>query len=281
MEIIREIVELKKIVDEARKKGQTIGFVPTMGYLHEGHITIMRQAKSACDIVIASIFVNPLQFGIGEDYEEYPRDLAHDAALAESAGVHIIFAPTVAEMYPQGYSSFVEVLGITEYLCGASRPGHFRGVTTVVMKLLNIVEPDQAFFGQKDAQQVIVIKRMVQDLNMNVAIVVVPIVREQDGLAMSSRNVFLSAEERSAAPILFKSLLEVRQLLQDGERDVQHLRAVIREHIIAQPTADIDYISITDLTSLKEVDKINGSVLIALAVRFGTTRLIDNLIWEG
>lgn len=281
MEIIRNIVDLKKIISAARRQGQTIGFVPTMGYLHEGHITIMRQAKAVCDIVIASIFVNPLQFGEGEDYEEYPRDLAHDVALAQSAGVQIIFAPSVMEMYPHGCSSFVEVVGITDYLCGASRPGHFRGVTTVVTKLLNIVQPDQAFFGQKDAQQAIVIKRMVEDLNMNVSIVVVPIVREQDGLAMSSRNVFLSTDQRKAAPILFQSLQEAQQLLQTGERNAEHLRDTLRKRIGTESLAVIDYISVSDSVSLKEVSVITGPVLIALAVRFGKTRLIDNVIWEG
>jgi len=281
MEIVREIANIRKIVANARKQGKTIGFVPTMGFLHEGHITLMREAKSVCDIVIASIFVNPLQFGAGEDYEEYPRDLDHDAALAEQAGVHSIFAPSVLEMYPHGCSSFVEVIGITDCLCGASRPGHFRGVTTVVMKLFNIVQPDQAFFGQKDAQQAIVIKRMVEDLNLNISVVVVPIVREHDGLAMSSRNVFLSTTERKAAPILFQALQEAQKLLQAGERNAEYLRAVICKHIGTETLADIDYVAINDLTSLKETRIITGPVLIALAVRFGITRLIDNLIWEG
>jgi pantoate--beta-alanine ligase len=281
MEIIHDIADMKEFVRNTKKAGQTIGFVPTMGFLHEGHLTLMREAKSACDIVIASIFVNPLQFGQGEDYEDYPRDLTRDAALAESAGVHVIFAPSVAAMYPKTYASYVDVAAITDRLCGASRPGHFRGVTTVVTKLFNIVEPEQAFFGQKDAQQVAVIRQMVRDLNMNLSIIVVPIVREADGLAMSSRNVYLSQAERAAALVLSQSLKEVEQHLQTGKRDAEQLRSMIRQRISAKPLAAIDYISISDLATLEEVDTITGPILIALAVRFGKTRLIDNIIWEG
>jgi pantoate--beta-alanine ligase len=281
MEIIREIADMKEFVRNTKKAGQTIGFVPTMGYLHEGHLTLMREAKAACDIVIASIFVNPLQFGEGEDYEDYPRDLTRDTALAESAGVHVIFAPSVAAMYPKTYASYVDVAAITDRLCGASRPGHFRGVTTVVTKLFNIVQPEQAFFGQKDAQQVAVIRRMVRDLNMNLSIIVVPIVREADGLAMSSRNVYLSQAERAAALVLSQALKEVEQQLQTGKRDAEQLRSMIRQRISTKPLAAIDYISISDLASLEEVDTITGPILIALAVRFGKTRLIDNITWEG
>lgn len=280
MEIIRHIAAMKEFVRKVKNNGATVGFVPTMGYLHEGHLSLMRQAKTACDVVVASIFVNPIQFGAGEDYETYPRDLNRDAAVAEEAGVNVIFAPSVQEMYPADFISFVEVTDITSRLCGASRPGHFRGVTTIVNKLFNIVQPDQAFFGQKDAQQVAVIKQMVKDLNMNVNIVTGPIIREADGLAMSSRNIYLTAEERKAALVLSRSLREVRQRLLSGEQDAGRLRAFLQEKITAEPLADIDYISICEAGTLKEVDIINGSVLIALAVRFGKTRLIDNLVWE-
>lgn len=281
MIILRDIAAIKDFISQVRKKNKTVGFVPTMGYLHEGHLTLMKKAKETCDIVVVSIFVNPMQFGQGEDYEEYPRDLTNDGTMAASAGVDAVFAPTVAEMYPQSFSSFVEVTGVTEGLCGASRPGHFRGVTTIVNKLFNIVQPDKAFFGQKDAQQVAAIKRMVADLNMNVQILTVPIAREVDGLAMSSRNVYLSAEERKAALILFRSLQAVKQQLQAGERGAGYLRAFIQTTILTEPLADIDYISISDLETLKEVENIAGPILIALAVRFGKTRLIDNMIWEG
>lgn len=282
MEIIRDIAAMKEFVDAAKKAGKRIGFVPTMGYLHEGHLTLMQEAKQACDVVVASIFVNPLQFGQGEDYEEYPRDLTRDAAMAESVGVDVVFAPAVKEMYPRGYASYVDVEGITNRLCGASRPGHFRGVTTVVSKLFHIVEPDLAFFGQKDAQQVAVLKRMVEDLNMNLTIIVVPIVREHDGLALSSRNVFLNAAERSAALILSQSLAAAKQRLEQGERDATHIRAIISEMISTEPLANIDYISVSDFSSLEEIEgQITGATLIALAVRFGKTRLIDNIIWEG
>jgi pantoate--beta-alanine ligase len=281
MEILRDIAAVKAYVRKAKKNNNSIGFVPTMGYLHEGHLTLMREAKASCDTVIVSIFVNPMQFGAGEDYEEYPRDLTRDAAMAGDVGVDAIFAPGVGEMYPQGSTSYVEVKDVTERLCGASRPGHFRGVTTVVNKLFNIIQPDKAFFGQKDAQQVAVIKRMAKDLNMNVHIVAVPIVREADGLAMSSRNIYLSDKERKAALVLSRSLREVKQRLEMGERDAESLRAYLYANISAEALAHIDYVSISESNTLKEVDHIAEPVLIALAVRFGKTRLIDNMIWEG
>jgi len=281
MEIIRNIAAMKEFVRKVKNNGATLGFVPTMGYLHEGHLSLMRQAKAACDVVVASIFVNPIQFGPGEDYETYPRDLSRDAAVAEGAGVDVIFAPSVQEMYPSDFRSYVEVIDITSRLCGVSRPGHFRGVTTVVNKLFNIVQPDQAFFGQKDAQQVVVIKQMVKDLNMNVKVMTGPIIRETDGLAMSSRNVYLTEEERKAALVLSRSLRDVRQRLLAGERDAGQLRAFLEAQIAAEPLADIDYISICEASTLQEVDMVSGSVLIALAVRFGKTRLIDNMVWEG
>lgn len=281
MEIVRQIAAMKEFVRRVKNNGATLGLVPTMGSLHEGHLSLMRQAKAVCDVVAASIFVNPIQFGAGEDYETYPRDLSRDAAVAEGAGVDVIFAPPVQEMYPRDFISYVEVTDITSRLCGASRPGHFRGVTTVVNKLFNIVQPDQAFFGQKDAQQVAVIKQMVKDLNMNVKIVTGPIMRETDGLAMSSRNIYLTEEERKAALVLSRSLGDVRRRLLAGERDAGLLRVFLQERITAEPLADIDYISICEVGTLKETDIVTGSVLIALAVRFGKTRLIDNLVWEG
>lgn len=279
MEILQDIAAVRDYCKRIRKENKSIGLVPTMGYLHEGHLTLMRHAKAACDVVVASVFVNPIQFGPGEDFEEYPRDLARDAELAAQTGVDVIFAPTPEEMYPRQFSSYVDVSGITERLCGASRPGHFRGVATVVSKLFNIVQPDQAFFGQKDAQQVAVIKRMVEDLNINVRVVAVPIVREKDGLAMSSRNVYLNEAERKAARVLARSLRETMRKLQAGERDAGCLRAWMHANISAEPLSMIEYISISDLGTLEEVDVIVGPVLVALAVRFGRTRLIDNLIW--
>ena len=276
MEIIKDLGRLKEVVGQVRAAGQTIGMVPTMGYLHQGHLTLMREARKRCDLVVVSIFVNPLQFGVGEDFEEYPRDLTRDAELAGGVPVDIIFAPPVAALYPKGYNTFVEVEGITESLCGCSRPGHFRGVTTVVNKLFNLVEPHVAYFGQKDAQQVVVIKRMVEDLNMNLEIVTVPIVREADGLAMSSRNVYLSPEEREAALVLSRSLTTAGELIDRGERDARKVRETMVAMIEGEPLATIDYVEIVDLANLQPIDRLTGPVLIALAVRIGKTRLLDN-----
>jgi len=280
MMIIRDITQIKEVVRQARAAGKTIGLVPTMGYLHEGHLTLMREARKRCDLVVVSIFVNPLQFGAGEDYEEYPRDLSRDAELAAGVPVDIIFAPAVTAMYPKGYNTFVEVEGITETLCGRSRPGHFRGVTTVVNKLFNLVEPNLAFFGQKDAQQVEVIRRMVEDLNMNLEIVTVPIVREADGLAMSSRNVYLSPEEREAALVLNRSLVSAREMIGRGERDAFKIRQCIVDMIEREPLAHIDYAEVVGLPYLEPLAELAGRVLIAIAVRIGKTRLIDNIVVE-
>jgi pantoate--beta-alanine ligase len=237
MRVIETIEEMRTFVSAARTAGKTIALVPTMGALHEGHLTLMRQAKAQCDVVIISIFVNPTQFGPQEDFSCYPRNLAGDSQKASQVGVDAIFHPTVAEMYPNGYSSYVAVEGITDKLCGLSRPGHFRGVTTVVSKLFNIVQPDKAFFGQKDAQQILVINRMVRDLNMNVQLEMVPIVREDDGLAMSSRNRYLSAQERDAALVLSQSLLLAQRLVHEGERDIAKIRAAVVRLITEQPLA--------------------------------------------
>jgi pantoate--beta-alanine ligase len=255
-----------------------------MGYLHEGHLMLMRQAKEAHGVVVASIFVNPLQFGPKEDFASYPRDLERDSQMAAAAGVDILFAPEVKEMYPGGLETmlaFVDVRAVTEHLCGASRPGHFRGVATVVAKLFNIVEPDAAYFGQKDAQQVVVIRRMAEDLNMRVRIVAVPIVREADGLAMSSRNVYLNPAERQAALVLSKSLRLAEQSLKAGERNAPRIIAEMRRLIEQEPLAVVDYVSISDPNNLENLAEIGGSALVALAVRIGKTRLIDNLLWEG
>lgn len=278
MQIIKTVAEMQDFVHRIKAAGKSLALVPTMGYLHEGHLTLIREAKAACDTVVASIFVNPLQFGVGEDYEEYPRDLTRDARLSESAGVDAIFAPPVAEMYPKGYHTFVEVEEITNHLCGRSRPGHFRGVTTIVNKLFNIVQPDKAFFGQKDAQQVLVIKKMVADLNMNLEIVTVPIVREEDGLAMSSRNVYLTPEERRAALVLYKSLQQAKEAIEAGERRGSAVRDMIIQTIGTEKLANIDYVEVVSVSSLKPQEKLEGEVLIALAVRFGKTRLIDNIM---
>lgn len=284
MEIVSRIADLRARVAQARQAGRTVGFVPTMGYLHEGHLTLMRQAKEAHGVVVASIFVNPLQFGPKEDFASYPRDLERDSQMAAAAGVDVLFAPDVKEMYPGGFENmlaFVDVRDVTEHLCGASRPGHFRGVATVVTKLFNIVEPDAAYFGQKDAQQVVVIRRMAEDLNMRVRIVAVPIVREADGLAMSSRNVYLNPAERQAALVLIKSLRLAEQSFMAGERNAPQIIAQMRRLIEQEPLATVDYISISDPNNLENVAEIGGSALVALAVRIGKTRLIDNLLWEG
>ena len=281
MRLIESLDEMKSLTRELHSLGKTIGFVPTMGYLHEGHLTLMREAKMKTGFVVTSIFVNPLQFGVGEDFAEYPRDLTRDINLAEEAGVDIVFAPKVKDMYPNGYSTFIDVENLTDKLCGKSRPGHFRGVTTVVAKLFNIVQPDIAFFGQKDAQQVLVLQKMVQDLNMNLDIDVVPIVREQDGLAMSSRNVYLNPDERQAALSLSKSLKKAAELVKAGERDPLVIKRGLTGLINQESLAQIDYVEIYKLPHLVETNRLEDKNLIALAVFIGKTRLIDNVIVEG
>lgn len=278
MEIIRHIPRLREKVKEGRRLGRSIGFAPTMGFLHEGHLSLLRQARAENDLVVLSIFVNPLQFGAGEDFEEYPRDLERDANLAAATGCEVIFAPSAREMYPGDYATFVEVERLTSGLCGASRPGHFRGVATVVSKLFNIVTPDRAYFGQKDAQQAVVIRRIAQDLNMDLEIKVLPIVREADGLAMSSRNAYLTQAERKAATVLYRSLVLAEKSIAAGERDADSLKQLIRAAIEAEPLAEIDYIAVVEAENLQELSKIENRVLIALAIRFGQTRLIDNTI---
>nr|WP_320027315.1 pantoate--beta-alanine ligase [uncultured Acetobacterium sp.] len=280
MKIAKTITELKVFLGEV-DRDQTIGFVPTMGYLHEGHLSLIKEAHDHNDITVVSIFVNPTQFAPGEDLDAYPRDFERDARLAESAGTEILFFPNAGEIYPTGSSTFVEVEGnITKKLCGQSRPTHFKGVTTVVNLLFNLINPDNAYFGQKDAQQVAVIKKMVRDLHMTVIIVVCPIIREVDGLALSSRNVFLNLAERSQALVLNQSLSEVKVLYQSGEAKVKTLKEQIVNHINTMPLAVIDYVDILDFETLEDITTITSPALAAVAVRFGKTRLIDNIILD-
>jgi pantoate--beta-alanine ligase len=280
VKIIETIKDMRDFVQRTKAQGMTIGLVPTMGSLHEGHISLMQEAKKCCDVVVASIFVNPTQFGPNEDFKQYPRDLSGDSKQAEKTGVDVIFHPQAIEMYPAGYSSFVEVNGITEKLCGLSRSGHFRGVATVVTKLFHIVQPDKAFFGQKDAQQVLVLKRMVADLNMNVVLEIVPIVREGDGLAMSSRNAFLSVEERRAALVLSRSLKLAEKIVAGGEYNVKTIKQQVMNEIQQETLAQIDYVEVYSYPSLEELGVLSDKALLALAVRIGKTRLIDNTILE-
>lgn len=268
---------------QLRAEGQRIGFVPTMGALHEGHLSLVERARQMSDLVVISIFVNPLQFGPNEDYDRYPRDLAKDAERAFSRGVDYIFAPTAEEMYPEGFCTYVVIEGLADKLEGASRPGHFRGVATVVTKLLNIVRPHYAFFGRKDAQQAILIKRMVRDLAMDVEIIVCPTVRQEDGLALSSRNAYLSAEERRAATVLNRALERCRSLYNAGERSSSNLISAMRSVIESEPLSRIDYIAITDTEKLDPIEIISEDkpALVSMAVFIGTTRLIDNLVLNG
>lgn len=280
MRVIKKISEAQVLAQRIREEGKTIGLVPTMGYLHEGHLSLIRQARKDCQQVFTSIFVNPTQFGPAEDYKSYPRDFLRDKRLAEKEGVDIIFAPSPGEMYPAPFHTFVEVEKLSEPLCGRSRPGHFRGVATVVAKLFNIIRPHIAYFGQKDAQQAIIIKRMVHDLDMDVEIKVLPIVREKDGLALSSRNQHLNEAERRAAPILYKSLQEAERMIKLGERQSRNIIRRMEEMIKGENLAKIDYLAIVDGEALKERERVEGKVFIALAVRIGKTRLIDNLMLE-
>jgi len=275
--LIENVREMQSEAESLRLAGKRIGFVPTMGYLHEGHLSLVRIARQRSDVVVVSIFVNPTQFGPTEDYDRYPRDLERDLRLAEEAGADIVFHPSVDQMYPQPYYTYVNVEKLTEPLCGASRPGFFRGVTTVVAKLFNIVKPHLAVFGQKDAQQAIVIKQMVRDLNFDVEIVVGPIVREPDGLAMSSRNTYLNPQEREDALVLYRSLQKAKELIDLGERNASNIKREMEKIITSVPTSRIDYVSIVDAQTLDEVENLSGEVLIAVAVWIGKARLIDNL----
>lgn len=280
MLICRTIAEIREFVRSARSAGKTVGLVPTMGYFHAGHLSLMREARQTCDTVVVSLYVNPMQFGPKEDLAQYPRDFERDCAMAREVGVDAVFAPGDREMYPQGFSTYVEVTGLTDALCGQSRPGHFRGVTTVVTKLFNIVTPDRAFFGRKDAQQALVIRRMAGDLNMNLEVIILPTVREEDGLAMSSRNVYLTGEQRRDAPVLYRSLCAFRDAVAGGERDAGKLRRMMRDMIAAVPGARPDYVEVLGVPGLQPLETLQGAVIAALAVRFGNTRLIDNVIME-
>lgn len=260
-----------------RKIRGTVGFVPTMGYLHRGHLALVQRSQGENKATVVSIFVNPTQFGPGEDFERYPRDTEHDLVLLEKEGVDVVFMPQAEEMYPRGFSTFVDVERVTERLEGAYRPGHFKGVATVVAKLFNIVQPTRAYFGQKDAQQAVVIRRMVADLNMNLEVITVPTVRESDGLAMSSRNIYLNPEEHRAALVLYRALALAQQLWSQGERSAENIYRQMRTLIEDEPLASIDYISIADPDTLEELSEIRHSALVSMAVRIGSTRLIDNI----
>ena len=279
MEIINRRARMTSLTRKLRRENKTIGFIPTMGALHEGHLSLVQEARQMCDIVIVSIFVNPTQFNESADFKKYPRDLTADAALLTEYQVDYIFAPDVQEIYGEGFATYVYVENLTENLEGASRPGHFRGVATVVTILFNTIRPDFAFFGQKDAQQVAVIKRLTQDLGFDTEIIVGRTVREETGLAMSSRNAHLSAEERIKASIIFQALRKAKLAAKEGERSAIKLAEIVREKINTEPLAQIDYVAVVDYETLEPIEKIGEeAVLIAVAVRFGNTRLIDNTI---
>lgn len=277
MDIATTVKEVREQVKAWRKEGKTVGFVPTMGYLHEGHESLIKRAVAENDAVVVSIFVNPMQFGPTEDLASYPRDLEADSKFVEVAGAKLIFHPEPEEMYEEGFCSYVDMNGLTNALCGLSRPVHFRGVCTVVNKLFNIVKPDRAYFGEKDAQQLAVVKRMVKDLNMDIEIVGCPIIREADGLAKSSRNTYLSPESRKQAVVLSKSIFMARKMIEDGERDAEKVKKAMRELIESEPLTDIDYVEIVDVNTMKSLDVIKGDILCAIAVNVGgEARLIDN-----
>lgn len=279
MKTIKNIKDLRIEIDMWKKAGLSIGLVPTMGFLHEGHKSLIERAVKENDKVVVSIFVNPIQFGPNEDYDKYPRNIKKDSKLCNDAGASLIFNPEVEEMYPDKTSlTFVNVENITNCLCGAKRPGHFQGVCTIVSKLFNIVAPNKAYFGEKDAQQLSVIKQMVKDLNFPIQIIGCPIVREKDGLAKSSRNTYLSTKERQAALILSKSLKKAKIAIANGEKDTIILKNLITDNLISEPLARIDYVEILDLNSMCEIDTLNKESLIAIAVYIGKTRLIDNFI---
>ncbi|HEX5263977.1 MAG TPA: pantoate--beta-alanine ligase [Phenylobacterium sp.] len=277
MRVINTVADMR----EARAGATDLGLVPTMGYLHEGHLSLVARAKAECGTTAVSIFVNPTQFAPNEDLARYPRDLPRDLGLLEAAGVDLVFAPEASEVYPTGFATSVEVGGVTDVLEGAVRPGHFAGVATVVAKLFNIVQPTRAYFGQKDAQQSVVVRKMVRDLNLPVDVVVAPTVREPDGLALSSRNSYLTPPQRAAAPVIYRALRAAQDLFKAGERDAETLREAMRRIIAAEPQMQIDYISVADPMSLRELRTIDQQALASMAVRLGTTRLIDNLILGG
>lgn len=276
--LVTTVAGMREAVAAARGRGLRIGLVPTMGALHEGHASLIRAARAETGLVVVSIFVNPTQFGPNEDFSRYPRPLERDLEICGHEGVDLVFAPSVAEMYPEPFHTFVEVAELDKGLCGASRPGHFRGVATVVLKLFNIVQPDLAYFGQKDAQQARIIRQMVRDLDVPVSVQVCPIVREADGLALSSRNQYLDREQRRRAIVLFHALEEARRLIMAGERDGRHIHEALTSRITSTPGAQLDYAAVVDADTLQPIERLAGDVLIALAVKFGATRLIDNVL---
>lgn len=281
MVIVEKVKDMKELSKKYLKENKTIGFVPTMGFLHEGHLSLVKRAREENDIVVVSIFVNPTQFGPNEDYESYPRDFERDVKLLKELNVDVVFHPPVEEMYPKDFSTYVEETKLSRYLCGKSRPGHFRGVCTIVTKLFNIVHPTRAYFGQKDAQQFRVIKRMVRDLNMDVELVECPIVREHDGLAMSSRNIYLSDDERVQALALYNSLKLAENLIKSGERDAGVVKSAMKEFLSRYDKVKIDYVEIVDEETLEPVKHIEGKVIVAIACWVGKARLIDNVIVQG
>ncbi|HEU4795710.1 MAG TPA: pantoate--beta-alanine ligase [Pyrinomonadaceae bacterium] len=280
MEIINRRQRMSSVARKIRREqDRTVGLVPTMGALHEGHLSLVREARRMCDVVVVSVFVNPTQFGPGEDFEHYPRDLTKDTALLTDYNVDYIFAPTVEEMYPKGFATYINVEGLSEQFEGASRPGHFRGVATVVTILLNTVRPDFAFFGQKDAQQALVIKRLVKDLAFDTEIVILPIVREDSGLAISSRNLYLNAEEQASAAVIHRALVQAKNAFKDGERSAHRIADVVRSTIETEPRARLDYAIVADAETLEPIERIDERpTLIAVAAYIGKTRLIDNTI---
>ena len=281
MEIINRSQRMRSVSRKMRRDDKSIGIVPTMGALHEGHLSLVREARRMCDTVVISIFVNPKQFGPGEDFQNYPRDLTKDTMLLGDYNVDYIFAPPPEEIYPKGFATFVEVANLSEHLEGAARPGHFRGVATVLTILFNIVRPDFAFFGQKDAQQTLVVRRLVRDLAIDTEIVVLPTVREQSGLAFSSRNAYLAEEDRRAAPVLYRALARAESAYAEGERSGKKLTEIVRADIEREPRAQVDYVSVNDADTLERLDRLEDRpVLISLAVRFGKTRLIDNILFN-
>ena len=281
MIIVTNIHEMQQIMNRYRIQGKTIGFVPTMGYLHEGHVTLLNEARKHNDIVVLSIFVNPLQFGPNEDYERYPRDIERDEAIAREAGVDVLFYPDVKEMYPEPLSVTTVVHKRVQVLCGKSRPGHFEGVTTVLTKLFNIVMPHRAYFGMKDAQQVAVVDGLIRDFNFPIQLVPVPTVREEDGLAKSSRNVYLTKKEREEAPALYRALRIAQEAIESGERNVSAVRKAVVDYITANTSAEVDYVDIYSYPQLEQLEEISGRIIIAVAARFTNARLIDNITLDA
>jgi len=280
VEVVKATGRIRDIVERARTAGRVVGLVPTMGFFHEGHLELMKRARAECDLVVVTLFVNPTQFGPAEDYEAYPRDFERDRALAEGVGVDYLFAPEAEEMYPEGFQTSVSVERLSKVMCGAARTGHFDGVATVVAKLFNIITAHKAYFGQKDAQQLLIIRRMAKDLDFPVEVVAVPTVRERGGLAMSSRNRYLSPEERSAATDLYRSLEAAASLIESGEKRAEVVREEMEKVISAEPLVNLEYIAICDNIYLQPLSVLSGEVLVALAARVGKARLIDNMVFD-